>query len=140
VHFARNLLAHAAKDKADMVASMFFAQPDPGAVHATWDEVRDRTSGSFPKIGPPMDDAKAEVLAFASFPKAHWQETWSTNPVQRINKEVKRRARVVGIFPNLAAVIRLVGTVLADMHDEWQASDRRYLSEASMPAALPRPR
>jgi putative transposase len=140
VHFARNLLAHVPKDKADMVASMFrmvFAQPDPAAVHATWDEVRDRLTTSFPKIGPLMDDAKAEVLAFTSFPKSHWQKVWSTNPLERINKEIKRRSRVVGIFPNPAAVIRLVGAVLADMHDEWQAGDRRYLSDSSMALLYP---
>jgi putative transposase len=79
-----------------------------------------------------MDEAKAEVLAFAAFPKAHWRKIWSTNPLERVNKEIKRRSRVVGIFPNNAAVIRLVGAVLIDMHDEWIATDRRYLSEASM--------
>ena len=140
VHFARNLLAHVPNDKADMVASMFrmiFSAPDPEAVDSTWDEVRDRLAGSFPKIGPLMDDAKAEVLAFTAFPKAHWQKIWSTNPLERINKEIKRRSRVVGIFPNPAAVIRLVGAVLADMHDEWQAGDRCYLSETSMALLFP---
>ena len=86
VHFARNLLAHVPKDKADMVASMFrmiFSAPDAEAVHATWEEVRDRLAASFPKIGPLMDDARAEVLAFTftAFPKAHWQKIWSTNPL-----------------------------------------------------------
>jgi putative transposase len=140
VHFARNLLAHVPKDKADMVASMLrtvFVQPGPKAVHAAWDELRDRLAESFPKIGPLMDDAKAEVLAFTTFPKAHWQKVWSTNPLERINKEIKRRSRVVGIFPNSAAVIRLVGAVLADMHDEWQAGDRRYLSDTSMALLYP---
>ena len=79
-----------------------------------------------------MDEAKAEVLAFTAFPRAHWRKIWSTNPLERTNKEIKRRSRVVGIFPNNAAVIRLIGAVLLDMHDEWIAGDRRYLSEGSM--------
>jgi transposase-like protein len=135
VHFARNLLALVPKSHKDMVAAVFrtiFAQPSAQAVSATWDTVRDQLAANFPKIGPLMDEAKAEVLAFTSFPRAHWAKIWSTNPLERVNKEIKRRARVVGIFPNEAAVIRLVGAVLADMHDEWQVSDRRYLSEASM--------
>src|SRR3954447_12471762 len=135
VHFARNLLALVPKTHTDMVAAVFrtiFAQPDAKTVAATWDEVRDQLAARFPKIGPLMDEAKAEVLAFTAFPRAHWSKIWSTSPLERVNKEIKRRARVVGIFPNDAAVIRLVGAVLADMHDEWQSGERRYLSEGSM--------
>jgi putative transposase len=135
VHFARNLLALVPKTHTDMVFAVFrtiFAQPNPTAVAASWDEVRDQLAARFPKIGPMMDDAKAEVLAFTAFPRPHWSKVWSTNPLERVNKEIKRRSRVVGIFPNDRAVIRLVGAVHADIHDEWQSSDRRYLSEASM--------
>ncbi|GCD91123.1 hypothetical protein NLS1_31290 [Nocardioides sp. LS1] len=86
-----------------MVAAVFrtvFAQPDPKAVNAAWDQVRDQLTASFPKVGPLMDDAEAELIAFTGFPKAHWREIWSTNPLERVNKEIKRRSRVVGIFPN----------------------------------------
>jgi putative transposase len=140
VHFARNLLALVPKSHQDMVAAVFrtiFAQPNAEAVTATWDQVRDQLADRFPKIGVLMDDARPEVLAFASFPRAHWTKIWSTNPLERLNKEVKRRSRVVGIFPNDASVIRLVGAVLADIHDEWQAGDRRYLSEGSMANLYP---
>ena len=140
VHFARNLLALVPKSNQNMVAAVFrtiFAQPDADTVSSTWDQVRDQLGGRFPKIAGLMDDAKAEVLAFTSFPRAHWVKVWSTNPLERLNKEVKRRARVVGIFPNEASVIRLVGAVLADTHDEWQAGDRRYLSEGSMSKLYP---
>jgi putative transposase len=91
VHFARNLLALVPRSHTDMVAAVFrtiFAQPDPDAVSNTWDQVRDQLASMFPKIGPLMDDAKAEVLAFTSFPRAHWQKLWSTNPLERINKEI----------------------------------------------------
>jgi len=140
VHFARNLLAHVPKTHTDMVAAVFrtiFAQPDAATVAATWDEVRDQLTGRFPKIGTLMDAAKAEVTAFTAFPRPHWPKIWSTNPLERVNKEIKRRARVVGIFPNDAAVIRLVGAILADMHDEWQSGERRYLSEGSMAQLTP---
>jgi putative transposase len=140
VHFARNLLALVPKTHQDMVAAVFrtiFAQPDPATVAATWDQVRDQLADRFPKIGVLMDDAKVEVLAFSALPRTHWSKVWSTNPLERLNKEIKRRARVVGIFPTEASVIRLVGAVLADVHDEWQAGDRRYLSEGSMALLYP---
>lgn len=140
VHFARNLLALIPKSHQDMVAAVFrtiFAQPDPDTVTATWNQVRDQLATRFPKIAVLMDSAQTDVLAFTSFPRAHWTKIWSTNPLERINKEIKRRSRVVGIFPNEASVIRLVGAVLADMHDEWQAGDRRYLSDGSMALLYP---
>ena len=140
VHFARNLLALVPKSHQDMVAAVFrtiFAQPDPDTVSATWTKSATTRGDRFPKIAGLMDDAKAEVLAFSAFPRPHWTKIWSTNPLERLNKEIKRRARVVGIFPNEASVIRLVGAVLADVHDEWQAGDRRYLSETSMALLYP---
>ena len=112
VHFAGNLLALVPRSHTNMVAAVFrtiFAQPDAEAVAATSDQAREQLSSRFPKIGPLMDGAKTEVLAFTAFPRAHWQKIWSTNPLERIHKEIKRRSRVVGIFPNEAAVIRLVG-------------------------------
>ena len=140
VHFIRNLLAVVPKSHQHMAAALFrtiFAQPDAGAVADAWDQVTDQLAARFPKTGPLMDTAKAEVLAFAAFPRGHWQKIWSTNPLERINKEIKRRSRVVGIFPNEASAIRLVGAILADLHDEWQATDRRYLSEDSMSLLYP---
>lgn len=140
VHFIRNLLAVVPKTHQHMAAAVFrtiFAQPDATAVTEAWDQVADQLAASFAKVGPLMAGAKAEVLAFAAFPRAHWQKIWSTNPLERINKEIKRRSRVVGIFPNEASAIRLVGAILSDLHDEWQASDRRYLSEDSMSLLYP---
>ncbi len=134
VHFARNLLATVPKADSDMVSAAFrsiFALGDPDAVMARWDEVTDLFTPRLPKTAELMRNARDDVLAFRAFPKTHWRKTWSNNPLERLNKEIKRRSRVVGIFPNDPAVIRLIGAVLADQHDEW-AITRRYLSETSM--------
>jgi transposase-like protein len=142
VHFARNLLARIPKANQEMVAAFFrtvFAQPGPEEISAQYDQMAEMLSERFDKAAQLMRDAKAEVLAFAYFPKAHWRQIWSTNPLERLNKELKRRCRVVGIFPNEASVVRLAGAVLLDIHDEWQVADRRYFSEGSM-AALTSPR
>jgi putative transposase len=141
VHFARNLLARVPKGDQEMVAAAFrsiFAQTDPDKLAARYDEVTDALAPRLPKAAELLRDAKTDVLAFSAFPQAHWRKTWSNNPLERLNKEIKRRSRVVGIFPNDTAAIRLIGAVLADQHDEWAVA-RRYLSEESM-AALERSR
>ena len=141
VHYARNLLATVPRAHTEMVAAAFrtiFTLTDPDAVAARWDEVEATLAERFPKAAASMRDAKTDVLAFAAFPNAHWRKIWSNNPLERLNKEVKRRSNVVGIFPNDRAAIRLIGAVLADQHDEW-AIARRYLSEHSM-ATLNTPR
>ena len=91
----------------------------------------------FPGVADLLLDAKEDLTAFADFPHAHWRKTWSTNPLERLNKEVKRRTDVVGIFPNTAALLRLSACVLIEAHDEWQDTDRRYLSEESMALLKP---
>ncbi len=84
------------------------------------------------KSGTVHTDAQPDLLAFATFPRRHWRQIWSTNPLERVNKEIKRRTDVVGVFPNSAALLRLAGSVLIEQHDEWEAGERRYFSEASM--------
>lgn len=134
VHYARNLLAVVPKASQEMVAAAFwsiFALGTQVEVEARWDEVTDTLAEHYPKAAESMRRARTDVLAFTTFPRAHWRKIWSNNPLERLNKKIKRRSNVVGIFPNDAAVIRLIGAVLADQHDEW-ATARRYLSEHSM--------
>lgn len=87
---------------------------------------------SHPKIEDMLKDAKNDILAFCQFPQQHWRQIWSTNPLERVNKEIKRRTDVVGTFPNPAALLRLAGHILIEQHDEWNGADRRYFSEHSM--------
>lgn len=135
VHFARNLLALVPKSHQDMVYAAFrtvFAYANQAEMMAQFDHVEAMVRGRFPKAADLLVEAKEEVLAFSAFPREHWRQIWSTNPLERVNRELKRRCRVVGIFPNEAAVVRLAGAVLLDVHDEWQAAERRYFSEGSM--------
>src|SRR5512135_3616866 len=137
VHFLRNVLAKVRKGDAEMVAAAvrtIFAQPTGEAVRDQVDSVAALLEGKFPTVAELLRDAKPDLTAFADFPEAHGKKLWSTHPLERLNKEIKRRADVVGIFPNAAALSRLAGAVLAEAHDEWQAGDRRYLSETSMAA------
>jgi putative transposase len=135
VHFMRNVLARVPKASVDMVAAAIrtiFAQPDTAHVNAQLDEIARMLSGQFPDVAVMLADARDDLLAFAAFPVAHWKKIWSTNPLERLNGEIKRRTRVVGIFPNDAAVLRLITAVIVETHDEWQVAERRYLSEESM--------
>jgi putative transposase len=135
VHFMRNALAKVPKGHDEMVAATIrtiFAQPGQAEVRAQVDLVADMLTKQFPAVAQMLLDAKADLTAFADFPLAHWRKIWSTNPLERLNREVKRRTDVVGIFPNPAALLRLSSCVLIEAHDEWQDSDRRYLSEESM--------
>jgi putative transposase len=139
VHSARNLFAHVPKSHADMVAGVFhtiLAQPDANTVAKTWDEVRDQLAERFPKIGPLMDEAKTEVHPFTAFPRAHWTKVWSTNPLERVNQEIKRRSRVVGILPNPAAVICLAGA-LADIHDGCKPATAATSPKDPWPSSTP---
>ena len=129
VHFLRNVLAHVGKGQRQMVRATIntiFAQDTPEAASRQWRVVADQLRERFPKLAALMDDAETDVLAFMNFPKAHRTQIYSTNHLERLNAEVKRRTRVVGIFPNEAAIVRLVGALLLEQNDEWQLQ-RRYM-------------
>src|SRR3954453_2209751 len=141
VHFMRNVLARVPKGNAEMVAAAIrtvFAQPDAEHVHSQLDVIAGMLGRQFPAVEAMLRDAEDDLLAFTGFPLSHWKKIWSTNPLERLNKEIKRRTDVVGVVPNPASLLRLAGAVLVETHDEWQVSDRRYLSEGSM-ALLNRP-
>lgn len=135
VHFARNLLVKVPKGSQDMVAAALrsvFVQTEAQAVVQQWDQVTRMLSEKFPAAAALMEQAREDVLAFRAFPPEHWRKIWSTNPLERLNKEIKRRTHVVGIFPNDAAIIRLVGALLLEQQEEWQLDGRRVFSELSM--------
>ena len=131
-HFMTNLLTRVPRRAQPWVATMvrtIYQQPSPDEVHAQLDRVTSQLHDRFPEVASLLDEARPDVLAFSSFPLAHWKKLWSNNPQERLNKEIRRRTDVVGIFPNRPAVRRLVGAVLAEQHDEWVVG-RRYLTPA----------
>lgn len=135
VHFMRNVLSKVPKASSEMVAAAvrtIFAQPDATHVRAQLDEVTRMLEAKFPEVAAMLADASEDLLAFTAFPQVHWRKIWSTNPLERLNGEIKRRTNVVGIFPNDAAIARLVTAVIVETHDEWAVAERRYLSEESM--------
>lgn len=136
-HYLRNLLTKVPKSAQAMVATLvrtIFAQPDAASVWAQHARVVEQLAERFGDAATHLSDAASDVLAFTAFPKEHWRQTWSNNPQERLNKELRRRTDVVGIFPNRDAVIRLVGAVLAEQHDEWAVA-RRYMSADSLTKA-----
>ena len=140
-HFMRNALALVPKAAQQMVAATIrtvFVQPDAATAREQWRRVADQLRPRFPRVAQLLDDAEDEVLAYLAFPQEHWRQIWSNNPQERLNKEVKRRTDVVGIFPNDRAVIRLVGAILAEQNDEWQIA-RRYFSAESLAKLSPAP-
>jgi putative transposase len=128
VHFMRNVLAHAGKQGRRVVIATAFAQNDAKAAQAQWRQVADQLRPRVPKLAAMMDDAEAEVLAYMGFPPAHRLKLHSTNPIERLNGEIKRRTDVVGIFPNEQAIIRLVGAILLEQNDEWAVQRARYIT------------
>ena len=130
----RNLLTRVPKSAQALVATLvrtIFAQPDAASTWAQHTATVEKLTERFPEAAALLAEAGPDLLAFTTFPKEHWKQIWSNNPQERLNKELRRRTDVVGIFPNRAAVIRLVGAVLCEQNDEWAVA-RRYLSVESL--------
>lgn len=131
VHFMRNALAHAGRNGRRVVSAFIataFAQDDAEAARQQWRRVADQLRAKLPKLAALMDEAEPDVLAYMSFPAPHRAKLHSTNPIERLNGEIKRRTEVVGIFPNEAAIIRLVGAILLEQNDEWAVQRARYMT------------
>jgi putative transposase len=131
VHFMRNVLAYAGKSQRRIIAAWIgtaFAQDDAVAARKQWREVADQARPRLPKLAAFMDEAEADVLAYMGFPAQHRAKLHSTNPLERLNGEIKRRSDVVGIFPNEAAITRLIGALLLEQHDEWTVQRARYMT------------
>ena len=140
-HFMRNLLTRVPKSAQSFVATMvrsIFAQPDADSVLEQHRRIVCQLEGRFPEAALLLDEAGPEILAFTSFPKEHWRQLWSNNSLERLNKEIRRRTEVVGIFPDRSSIVRLVGALLAEQHDEWAVA-RRYMSAESIAKALAPP-
>jgi len=128
-HYAANLMSVTPKSSWGWVKALLhsvYDQPDASSVHAQFDRVIDALTGKLPRVADHLEAARADVCAFTGFPKEIWRQIWSNNPNERLNREIRRRTDVVGIFPDRPSIIRLVGAVLAEQHDEW-AEGRRYL-------------
>jgi putative transposase len=135
VHFLRNALAYAGKSQRRIVSAWIgtaFAQDDAEAARKQWRQVADQARPRLPKLAALMDEAEADVLAYMDFPGPHRAKLHSTNPLERLNGEIKRRSDVVGIFPNEDAVVRLVGAVLLEQHEEWAVQRARYMTLESI--------
>ena len=135
VHFARNItsrLGSARSKPINALVSTIFAQTSREAVAAQYKHVIDALRDPFPEIARMLIDAEPDLTAFAAFPREHWTKIWSNNPIERLNREIKRRADVVQVFPDSESVTRLIGSVLLEQHEEWQYGERRYLSQTSL--------
>ncbi len=142
VHWMRNALAHGPKGQHSMVAAALrqaFLQADREAAHQLWRQVADRLRPRWPRLAGLMDESEHDVLAYMAFPAQHRAKLHSTNPLERPNEEVKRRADVVGIFPNEASITRLIGAVLLEANDEWQLQHRYMQLEAMAELLSPDP-